>query len=187
MEDLGNMTRKRFVLEIIETFLSSIIILFLIYMWIAMPEVVWGASMEPNYFTGERILVEKITKLYKDFGRGEVVVLNPPGNNSADYIKRIVGMPGDIVKIFDCKVYIFKDSKKFELQEDYLPNGRCTGEGTVIQEGRALKVPADSYMVLGDNREVSADSRYFGFVKRDRILGRVIFRFWPINRIGFTN
>ncbi len=104
-----------------------------------MPEVVWGASMEPNFYTGERILVEKITKHFQEYERGEVVVLHPPGSDNIDYIKRIIGIPGDIVKILDCKIYISRDGSKFELQEDYIYNGICTADGSKIKAGRSLK------------------------------------------------
>ncbi len=179
------MSKKNFAVEMFETFLSSILVLFVIYMWVAMPEMVYGASMEPNFHTGERILVEKITKHFRDFERGEVVVLNPPEKDNIDYIKRIVGLPGDIIKVKDCGVYISSDGKKFKLQEDYLPTGTCTTEGPMLKEGRSVKIDAGSYMVFGDNRDESADSRVFGLVKQDRILGRVVFRFWPLNKIGF--
>jgi signal peptidase I len=178
---------KKFFVEIFETLLFSIIVLFFIYVFIALPEVVWGSSMEPNFYTGERILVEKITKHFRDYTRGEVVVLNPPGNSNADYLKRIVGVPGDILKIFDCEVYIVHDGVKYKLEEPYLADGTCTHDGTAIKEGRSFKIDDDYYVVLGDNRAVSSDSRYFGLVKRDKILGRVVFRFWPLDRLGFTN
>jgi len=175
---------KMFFLEIVETIFSSILVLFIIYMWIAMPEMVYGASMEPNFYTGERILVEKVTKHFKDFERGEVVVLNPPGDDSIDYIKRVVGVPGDVVKIKDCDVYILSEGEKFKLEESYLPQGICTTEGPKLREGRSMKIDEGYYVVLGDNRMESADSRVFGLVKKEQILGRVIFRFWPLGKAG---
>ncbi len=176
---------RKFVLETLETFLTSIIVLFVIYLTVAMPEQVSGASMEPSFHTGERILVEKLTKLFKPYGRGDVVVLNPPGNDSIDYVKRVIGLPGDIIKIYDCKVYVSRDGLKYELQEGYLAQGTCTLGGPVLQDGRAFKVESGQYLVLGDNRGHSADSRYFGLVDKNRIIGRVIFRFWPPNKLGF--
>jgi len=161
------------------------IILFVIYMGVAMPEMVYGASMYPNFESGERILVEKVTKHFKEYERGEVVVLHPPGKEKIDYIKRIIGLPGDIVKIKDCAVYISVDNQKFKLQEEYLPEGTCTTEGPKIKEGHSMKIDEDYYLVLGDNRRESADSRVFGLVEEDKILGRVIFRFWPVDRISF--
>lgn len=179
----AHMNTKSFALEIFETVLTSLIVLFIIYSTIAMPEQVLGASMEPNFHTGERILVEKLTKYFKPFSRGDVVVLNPPGNDAIDYIKRVIGVPGDTVKIFDCKIYISVDGKKFELQESYLPEAICTQAGPIIREGKAVKLETNEYLVLGDNRGNSSDSRYFGLVTKDRIAGKVILRFWPINKL----
>lgn len=179
------MSEKSFFVEMLETFLTSLVVLFVIYMWVAMPEMVYGASMQPNFETGERILVEKVTKHFKDFERGEVVVLNPPGNDNIDYIKRVIGLPGDIIKVKDCGVYITTDGMKYRLEEEYLPEGTCTIDGPSLREGRSMKVEEGSYFVLGDNRAESADSRVFGVVERDRIQGRVIFRFWPLSKIGF--
>lgn len=176
---------RNFSLELLETFISSIVVLFVIYTTIAMPEQVWGASMEPTFHTGERILVDKVSKYVKDFNRGDIVVLNPPGNQDVDYIKRIVGMPGEIVKIMNCQVFITKDGKKFQLDEPYLSANTCTSEGPQLREGRSIKLEAGQYLVLGDNRNHSADSRYFGLVDKSKIVGRVLFRFWPLNKAGW--
>jgi len=162
------MRENNFFLDILETILSSLIVIFIIYMTIAVPEQVSGSSMEPNFHTGERILVEKISKHFKDFERGEVVVLNPPGNDNVDYIKRIVGIPGDIIKV-----------------ENYLTQGTCTEGGPDLKDGRSLKIEDGSFLVMGDNRDNSADSRVFGLVEQKRIVGRAVFRFWPLNRMGF--
>lgn len=163
----------------------SAIVLFAIYLWVAMPETVFGASMEPNFYTGERVIVDKVTKHFREFSRGDVVVLNPPGNDDIDYIKRIVGIPGDIVKIKDCNVYISVNGEKFILREEYLSPQICTSTSSWLKEGHSLKIDGGFYLVLGDNREESADSRIFGLVSKDRILGRVIFRFWPLGKLGF--
>lgn len=176
---------KKFFVEITETFLTSVAVLFVVYVWIAMPEMVHGASMEPNFYTGERILVERLTSHFKDFERGEVVVLHPPRNDDIDYIKRIIGIPGDTVKIMDCSVYIVRDGVKFELNETYLSEGTCTSDGPRLREGHSVKLEEGQYVVLGDNRGESADSRVFGLVEEDRILGRVVFRFWPFSKLGF--
>jgi signal peptidase I len=174
-----------FFLELGESLFSSLIVLFLIYRFIAMPEVVHGASMYPNFDTGERILLEKVTKLYKPYERGEVVILHPPGNDEIDYLKRIVALPGDIVKIKDCRVYISRYGEKFELQEYYLDDSVCTTEGTFFKEGHSVRLMEDEYLVFGDNRENSVDSRFFGVVKGSSIQGRVVLRFWPLDRVGF--
>ncbi len=172
----------KFVLEMLETFLTSFIVLMVLYWTIALPEVVKGASMEPTFYTDERILVEKITKKFNDLDRGEIVVLHPPGNDDIDYVKRVVGIPGDIIKIKDCTVYISRDGEIFELEEPYLKEGVCTSDGPMLKEGRSLRIDEGQYVVLGDNRSHSVDSRAFGLVSEDRIVGRVVFRFWPAEK-----
>ncbi len=176
---------RSFLFESLETFVTTFVVIAVIYQFIAMPEMVWGASMEPNFVTGERILVEKVTKYLKTYQRGEVVVLNPPNDKNVDYIKRVIGLPGEIVKISNCVVQIKSQDERFVLEESYLDAATCTTSGSYFQEGRSVKIPDGEYLVLGDNREVSADSRYFGFVKKDMILGRVVFRFWPLDKVSF--
>jgi signal peptidase I len=178
---------KDTILELIETAVTSAIVILVIYTTVAMPEQVQGASMEPNFYSGERILVEKITKHFKDFNTGEVVVLHPPDNNHVDFIKRIVAVPGDIVKIYNCKVYINRDGQKYVLEEPYLSENTCTTAGGRIKEGRSLQLEEGEYLVLGDNRPRSADSRVFGLIQKERIVGRVVFRFWPLSQLGYIN
>lgn len=184
-EKIESLKEKSFILELAESFLSSIFVLFMLYKFVAMPEVVHGASMYPNFDTGERILMERVTKHFKPFQRGEVVILHPPGDDNIDYLKRIVAVPGDIVKIKDCRIYINRGGEKYLLEENYLPGDICTVDGPELNEGRSLRLGEDEYVVLGDNRANSVDSRSFGIVREDRILGRVVFRFWPLDRLGF--
>ena len=178
---------KSAVLELGETFIVSLVVILTLYAFIASVEVVWGASMEPNFHTGERILVEKVTKNFEKFERGDVIVFIPPGSEDKHYIKRIIGLPGEYFKILDCGVYISKDGEKFVLQEDYLRKDTCTGGGTSIKDGRTQKIPDDSYVALGDNREYSVDSRYLGVISKNSIIGKVVFVFWPPKDLGFVN
>jgi signal peptidase I len=178
---------KSFFLEMLETLVSSVIVILVIYSTVAFPELVVGSSMEPSFYTGERILVEKLSKHFAPFKRGDVVVLHPPGNDNVDYVKRIVGVPGDVVKIFDCKVYIKNGEESFLYEEGYLMDGVCTEGGTKIKDGRSFKIEVDSFLVMGDNREHSMDSRVFGLVSKERILGKVVFKFWPFSKVGFVN
>jgi signal peptidase I len=176
---------KNFLIELIETLVTSFAILLLIYLFIAFPEVVFGASMEPTLHTGERILVERLTNRFGEYERGDVVVLNPPGNDSDDYVKRVIGMPGEIVKVIDCNVYVSKDGKKYVLQEPYLDESTCTIGGLTLRNGRSVILDENDYFVLGDNRSRSADSRVFGLVEEERILGKVVLRFWPVTKLKF--
>ncbi len=181
------MKLKDYIFEIFETLIVSGIVIFSIYYLIASVEVVWGPSMEPNYHSGERILVDRITKKISPLKRGEIVVFFPPGDKEKHYIKRVVGIPGDVFKIIDCGVVVSREGQHFDLEENYLDDGTCTIGGAKIKEGRSIKLDSGQYVLLGDNREESLDSRVFGPVDESRLVGRVVFRFWPIEKIGFVN
>lgn len=165
--------------ETIETIITTVVILLVLNFWVAFPEVVSGASMEPGITNGERIYVERLTKHFSGFSRGDIVVLNPPGNDREDYIKRIIALPGEIINISDCEILITSTAQKFKLDEPYLADGVCTQGGNSIKEGRALKLKDNEYVLLGDNRPRSVDSRVFGPVTYDRIKGKLFLRFWP--------
>lgn len=179
------MKSKEFFLELAETFVVSLAVLLLLYGVLAFPEIVSGASMEPLLVDGNRILVEKVSKNFKPFERGDVVVFHPPDNDNIDYVKRVIGIPGDVIKIDDCKVYITRDAERFVLEEPYLYNGICTEGREKFPSGRAYKVQEGEYLLLGDNREKSADSRSFGFIKKEQIIGKVVCIFWPFKSAKF--
>lgn len=181
------MKLKNFVLEIIETILVSGAVILALYYFIASVEVVWGPSMEPNYHSGERILVDRVTKNLSPLKRGEVVVFYPPNDGNKHYIKRVVGIPGDVFKVINCEIVISRDGEHYVLSEDYLSEGTCTEAGGRIKEGRSIKIEDGQYALFGDNRSQSLDSRNLGLIDESRIIGRVIFRFWPVGKIGFVN
>uniref|UniRef100_A0A7C4TL85 Signal peptidase I n=1 Tax=candidate division WWE3 bacterium TaxID=2053526 RepID=A0A7C4TL85_UNCKA len=176
---------KNFILEIVESFLSSLAVLLVLYAFLAFPEIVSGASMEPYIHDGERILVERISKHFSGYKRGDVVVFHPPDNDKIDYVKRVIGVPGDIVKIADCKVYVVRDSSRFVLEEPYVYAETCTQGGPGFNDGKAQKIEEGQLLVLGDNRSKSADSRLFGPITEDRVVGKAVFRFWPFSKFGF--
>jgi signal peptidase I len=178
---------RKIVFEIIETIVVSAVVVLFIYYFIASVEVVWGPSMEPNFYSGERILVDRSAKREASFKRGDVIVFYPPNDDSKHYIKRIVGIPGDVFKIIDCKIVISRDGEHYILYENYLPPQTCTKAGSQIREGRSIKIPEGQYVLLGDNRDNSLDSRNIGLIDESKFVGRVVFRLWPLSRIGFIN
>ena len=139
-----------------------------------------GHSMEPTLKNGERLLVERVSPRFNKLKRGDVVIFNPPGNNSIDYVKRIVGLPGETLKIVDCKVYLGGTET---ISEPYLNKDECTKGNT----DELISIPTDAFYVLGDNRSQSADSRIFGPLAKDRIGGKVMARFWPFSKMTFFN
>ena len=167
--------------EMIETFAISLAIFLAVYAFLAFPEVVVGASMEPTLYTGERLLVERLSPKFHRLKKSDIIIFNPPGNNNIDYVKRIIGLPGEKVEIKDCFVrVILKTGEKVQLEEKYLPPSVCTKD----VQSLVADVPDKYYFVLGDNRLHSADSRVFGPLSEGRIDGKVFLRFWPPTKIG---
>jgi len=176
---------KNSILETFETILTSFLVLMTVYVLIAFPVEVSGSSMSPNLETGDRLLVEKLTKNVEGFSRGDIVVLHPPENDYIDYVKRIVGVPGDTIKIINCKILVSRNNVKYELDESlYLPSEVCTNGGKSLNEGRVYTLKDNEYAVFGDNRGNSADSRFFGLVSQDRIQGKVVARIWPFDKLN---
>lgn len=158
-------------------------LVFLIRWFIFAPFIVEGPSMEPNFHTGERLIVNKIIYSVRKPHQGEVLVFHAP--TGLDYIKRVIAAPGQKIKIADNKVYV--DGK--ELNEPYIQaaidehakNGEKYNRDfpeTTVAEGTVF--------VMGDNRLNSSDSRLIGSVPYDKIVGRADVRFWPFGKIGLT-
>ena len=144
-----------------------IIAVILIRTFIITPVRVDGASMDQTLEDGQILLLYKLANV--DYG--DIVVLDEEKEGEI-IIKRIIGMPGDTVSINDNTVYVNGE----ELEEDY-----AYGETSDYEE---ITLGDDEYFILGDNRPISKDSRYFGPVKEDEIIGKVIFRLWPFNKFG---
>lgn len=177
------------VIDFLQSIVVAISICIVIYLFIAMPNKIEGESMEPNFYNGEIILTNKLSKWFNgtvigdtlalNYARGDVVVFQKP--NHDDFIKRVIGLPGDEVSIKDGNVYI---NGEMLNENEYLPEGLKTPGGAFIEEGEAAReIPEGHYFLLGDNRTRSHDSRTvdIGFVKEDWIKGKVILRYWPID------
>ncbi|HSX19400.1 MAG TPA: signal peptidase I [Candidatus Saccharimonadales bacterium] len=153
--------------EITQTALISLAIFFFVYTFLVQPHRVKGDSMFPNFKDGELLLTEKVTyRIYKP-QRGDVIVFQAP-HASVDYIKRVIGLPGETVKVQDGTVFIGDQ----ELKEPY--------ETQKTQGSETLTLGVDEYFVLGDNRGASSDSRAFGPIKRSSFKGKVWLVYWPI-------
>jgi len=156
-------------LEIFEILAVVLVSIYVIYGFIAQPFLVQGASMEPNFSSGDYLLVDELTYKLRAPERGEVIVFRNPNNESEFFIKRIIGLPGEQVIVSDGKVLIDGEV----LPEKYLvPGVEVIGEH-VFQLGEG------QYFVMGDNRPQSYDSRRWGPLKSDLIVGVARFRFWP--------
>ncbi|MGL5195118.1 MAG: signal peptidase I [Chroococcales cyanobacterium] len=140
-----------------------------------------SGSMLPTLEINDRLIVDKLSYRFTNPERGDIVVFYPTqtlqDQNFKDaFIKRVIGLPGETVEVRGERVYI----NNIPIQERYIE------EGPTYQYGPVL-VPEGQYLVLGDNRNNSYDSHYWGFVPREKIIGRAVIRFWPPNRIGGLN
>lgn len=142
-----------------------------IYLFFVEPVQIQGRAMDPNYKDGEYYLVNKLSK--GDFKRGEVVVFEPPIGENSLYVKRIVGVPKDKISISTGKLLV--DGQP--LEEPYLSKGTITHEGAFLHEGQEVHLKDDEYLLFGDNREASSDSRSWGPIKKEDIVGKLWFKY----------
>ncbi len=180
-----------FLKETLQTIIFALILTLIIYYFIATPNQVQGYSMMPNIQPNELILTNRFKHLVGDtsFGekhhwnyqRGQVVIFEQPSKEP--FIKRIIALPGDEIEIIEG--YLVINGEK--LEEKYLAPDILTLPGSFLKEGKKMIVPEDHYVVFGDNRVNSLDSRQkeVGFVDRKDMIGPAEFRLLPINKIGF--
>ena len=163
------------------SFIVAFIIVGAVYIFLGRPFTVSGASMYPTLHNGDRMVLSKVG----DIHRFDVVILKAPDEN-VEYIKRVIGMPGDTVEMKSGLLYI--NGKK--VDQPFI-NTEALAKQTVFMDDFTLesltgesKVPEGKYFVLGDNRGVSKDSRMIGFIDRSAIEGKAVFTIWPFGRIG---
>jgi signal peptidase I len=163
---------REYLLSSIEIILLLVIVVLPIRFFLFEPFLVKGQSMEPNFHNFDYLIVDKLTYHLRLPQRGEVIVFRPPIEDGVYYIKRIVGLPLEKLVIEESKITVFNKEhpQGFVLNEAYLQNHYTSGKIEV-------NLGTDEYFVLGDNREVSYDSRKWGPVKREKIVGRVVFQF----------
>ncbi|MEK7576547.1 MAG: signal peptidase I [Patescibacteria group bacterium] len=174
--------RKTILTEVKEIFrilVISLLVVIPIRFFVAQPFIVRGASMEPNFYDGEYLVVDEIKYRFNAPERGEVIVFRYPNDPKQFFIKRIIGLPGETVNLEGGHVEIvsLKDKKTIVLNESYIdPKILTVPDRTVtLKEGE--------YFVLGDNRLSSSDSRVWGVLPYQNIVGRVLLRLWPPNKL----
>jgi len=164
--------RRPLLHEFVDTFLPAVAVVLVVNLFLAQPRTVHGQSMEPCLHENERVIIDLVSLHWRAPRRGEIVVLRLPNRHSDPLIKRVIGLPGDTVAIRGGEVQVNGEA----LDEPYLNQ---------ITPGRmpATVVPEAHVFVLGDNRGASNDSRYFGMVAYESILGRAWLRYWPPSEI----
>jgi signal peptidase I len=168
--------------EIVETLVLTLIIFFVIQTFVAQPYRVEQMSMERTLEPDQYVLVDKLTPRFDPYSRGDIVVFDPPdawseGTQRTPFIKRVIGLPGDVIVVKDGAVWV----NDVKLDEPYLYDQQPT---TAAQEPARWVVPAGQLFVMGDHRAASADSRSFGTIPKDRVIGRAWLRYWPLSTFG---
>lgn len=167
-------TGKSALLELFESIAIAVILAVLIRLFIFQPFYIPSGSMEPNLQIGDRIIVSKLTYAFSEPKRGDVIVFKFPLDPSRDFVKRAVALSGETVEIRDSVLYI--DGQP--LPEEYLP------ESLQFGDYGPREIPADNYLMLGDNRNSSDDSRMWGPLPEEYIVGKAFVIYWPLDRIG---
>ena len=174
-------TRRRNTIEWVLVIVGAILVAVVVRTFFLQAFRIPSASMYPTLKVNDRVVVNKLSYKLHDIHRGDVVVFDRPANLPAapgdpdDLIKRVIGLPGESVVAKNGSVYI--DNRK--LSEPYLPKSVST-----LNFDKPITVPAGDVFVMGDNREDSTDSRKFGPIAQDEIVGRAFMRIWPLSRIG---
>ena len=170
-----------FIWEIFKIVIIALVIVIPVRYFLFQPFLVNGQSMEPNFENGDYLIIDEISYRFHDPQRGEVIVFRAPPNPSTRYIKRIIGLPGETIEIKEGKVFVIKENTEVLDESAYL----SSSVKTLVQSGpQKVTVPENSFFVLGDNRAVSSDSRTWGLLPRENIIGRVYLRLWPFKELG---
>jgi signal peptidase I len=158
--------------------LLAVVIAFLMVVFLYQPVKVEGTSMQPELLDQERIFVNKFVYHFEEIHRGDIVVFWYPKDPSKSFIKRVLGVPGDVVSIREGQVYINGQL----VEERYVPRGYQDADSYPL-----VRVREGHYYVLGDHRNASNDSRSWGLVPRKYIYGKAVFRYWPVVKAGFLD
>jgi signal peptidase I len=164
-------------LRLLRDIVGAVLLAIFVIVFVYRPVKVEGTSMMPTLSDEERIFINQFTYRFgiSDIRRGDTIVFWYPWDHSKSYIKRVIGLPGDLVTIEDGQVYI----NRRELDEPYLPI-----EYRDHSSMEPLRVGAGEYFVLGDHRASSNDSRVWGTVPRNLIFGKAVFAYWPVDKMG---
>ena len=172
---------REFIFELIKVVVISLVIIIPVRYFLIQPFYVKGASMEPTFYDHEYLIINEISYRFNEPERGDVVVYKYPRDPKQYFIKRIIGLPGETMEIKDGEIFIYnkeyptgqKLEEKFYLSEDIVTSG---DKNTILKDS--------DFFVLGDNRKSSLDSRNFGPLPREMIVGKVFLRGWPFDRVG---
>jgi signal peptidase I len=168
-----------YILEIIKIVIISLAIIIPVRYFLIQPFYVKGASMEPNFYDHEYLIIDEISYRFNEPKRGDIIVFKYPRDTSQYFIKRVIGLPNEEIEISDGKITVYNEENPdgAVIDETYLKEGVKTSGNQTVTLG------PDEYFVLGDNRSSSYDSRSFGPITRNLIVGRTWIRGWPFDKI----
>lgn len=172
-----NFNKDSFFVESVKLVILALLIVLPIRYFIFQPFFVQGSSMYPNFEDDDYLIIDEITYRFRKPQRGEVIIFQYPKDESQLYIKRIIGLPGESLEIKDNKVYITNEEGTKTLKEGYIPESNETLGNIKVDLGE------DEYFVLGDNRMFSSDSRRWGTVPEENIVGKAYLRAWPLDSV----
>jgi len=169
-----------FTLDLLQTILLAASIFLVIYIFLFRPFQVSGESMYPTFKNGEYILTNLIAVRANGIERGDVIVFKAPPDREKDFIKRVIGLPDETILLKDGLVYI--NGKRLD-ESTYLHTDVKTYGGSFLKDGEPFTIPSETYIVMGDNRPFSSDSREWGLLTSSAIIGKSMFVYWPINHM----
>lgn len=183
---LSPVTKKKslvvFFVELMKVLIVGAMAVVIIRYFLFQPFVVKGASMEPNYEESEYLIIDELSYRLVAPARGTVVVIRYPGDEREYFLKRIIGLPGERVQLVAGRVKIYNN---IHPDGQFIDESRYLGATLLTAGDNDIKLGADEFFVMGDNRGASLDSRRFGPVKKSEVVGRALLRGYPFKRIGF--
>lgn len=162
--------------EVLESIAIAVVLAFVIRVFLFQPFYIPSSSMEPTLKPGDRIIVNKFMYRFKEPERGDIIVFKYPLDPKRDFIKRLIGLPGETIEIKDSVLYV--NGKKVE--QPFLPKGLRYGDYGPVE------IPEGNYFMMGDNRNNSEDSREWGMLPEENIVGEAMVIYWPLSRITLT-
>ncbi len=179
MEQIEQEKKKGILRDFFEAFVIALLIALPIKYFVASPFIVRQTSMFPTFKDGDYLIVDKLSYKLEAPKRGDVIVFKPPFDDKTYFIKRIIGLPGETVIVDNAGITIknAEHPQGFKLNEPYVSSSRDNAVTTVLDN--------DNYFVMGDNRQVSSDSRNWGPLPKEDISGRALFRLFPLSSIDY--
>ena len=174
MESAENVSARKYLFgEVLESVAIAVVLAVIIRVFLFQPFFIPSESMAPTLTEGDRIIVSKIHYRLGSPKRGEIVVFKYPVNPEKDFIKRVIGLPGETLEIRESKLYI---NGEF-VEQPFLPPGLSYGSYGPVT------IPQGQYFMMGDNRNNSEDSRFWGMLPKENVIGKTLLIYWPLNRV----